>query len=238
MKVKTALNFVCVFVLLGYADIAFAQGLRTEYNFGETAPPKTFTVKAGTSLGVRLTAELSTKKNKNGEVVSFVTTELIYINKTWAVPAGLRVEGRLLKSKRPGRIHGKARVVVKIEKLYLDEKVFVPFPVSVLGNVSPGVASFWYRPFGKSPEVKSGSLILVGRSSVSEDLKEIARGTFVFGGVTTLLKRGSDLAIDAGTPFAFTLGTDMEIPTESIPLVEIMPLCPCPSDAVKQKEEQ
>jgi len=190
--------------------------------------PASFTLPQGQTLVVRLGTPLGSRTSKVNEQVELFTAQLIPITDKLALPGGLTIVGKVTKVDRAGRIHGKAEIVVTVEKIFFSETFALPISIGQVVPLSQIAAGPWYRPLGKLPYAASeGNIVFAGRSTTADDLQEVARGTFVFGGLTTLLKRGLDLEVDAGMPFTIVLGKDLVIPTDRIPLVETGPLCPC-----------
>src|SRR5207245_11708875 len=86
----------------------------------------TFTLPAGTTLRVRLTATLSSRTTETGDRFTAEVTEPIFNKGEEVVPGGSMVEGRVSFVRPPGRAKGVA------EMRLTPEKISVPSGSAVL----------------------------------------------------------------------------------------------------------
>jgi hypothetical protein len=76
-------------------------------------------VPAGTALMVKLETTLATFSNKPGDPFQGQLTQAVVLNGKTVIPAGARVEGRVIKVAEPRRISGKPTIKILPETLVL-----------------------------------------------------------------------------------------------------------------------
>jgi hypothetical protein len=81
------------------------------------ASDDTPTLKAGTTLHLKLTTALSSKTNENGDPFTAEVEEPVFGGGEEMIPAGSTVEGRISFVKPPGRAKGKAEMRLTPEKV-------------------------------------------------------------------------------------------------------------------------
>ena len=79
--------------------------------------PKVARLTAGQMITVRTTRVMSTKTMKTGDVFSAILEEPIKSGDWTAVPAGARVDGRIVTSDDGGRLKGKANLAIELTSL-------------------------------------------------------------------------------------------------------------------------
>lgn len=91
------------------------------------ATPNQIVIPAGTHLPLQLQNSISTRGAKPGDAVYFQTTFPIVQNDRVAIPVGSYVSGEITQIKRPGRVHGKAELMVRLTTLILPNAYQVRF---------------------------------------------------------------------------------------------------------------
>jgi hypothetical protein len=178
------------------------------------------TLPAGTRIPLALKHAITTKSAREGDAVYAETTFPIVVNDRIIIPAGSYVQGTISNVKRPGRIKGRAEVLVHFNTLILPNGYTLLLPGAV-DNV-PGMDN------GKLKD-KEGTI--QGESTKGRDAARIAEsagtggligaaadggkgaavggaGGGLIGLAAVLLSRGPDLRLEAGS----TLETVLERP--------------------------
>jgi hypothetical protein len=183
-------------------------------------PSQEITLPPGTKIPLALKHAITTKTAHNGDSVYAETTFPIVINNTIVIPAGSYVQGSISNVKRPGRVKGRAEVLVHFNTLILPNGYTLLLPGAV-DNV-PGMDN------GRMKD-KEGTV--QGDSTKGRDAAKIAEaagtggligaaadggkgaavggaGGGLIGLAAVLLSRGPDLRLEAGS----TMETVLERP--------------------------
>ena len=81
------------------------------------APSSQLVIPSGTEVPVALKHAISTKSAREGDPVYAQTTFPIVLNQHILVPAGTYVQGRITRTKRAGRVKGRAEVLIHFTTL-------------------------------------------------------------------------------------------------------------------------
>jgi hypothetical protein len=183
-------------------------------------PAQEVTLPAGTKIPLALKHAITTKSAHEGDAVYAETTFPIVLNNQIIIPAGSYVQGTISNVKRPGRIKGRAEVLVHFNTLILPNGYTLLLPGAV-DNV-PGMDN------GKMKD-KEGTI--QGEGTKGKDAARIAEATAtggligaaaeggkgaaiggagggLIGLATVLFSRGPDLRLESGS----TLETVLERP--------------------------
>jgi hypothetical protein len=183
-------------------------------------PSVEVTLPPGTKIPLALKHAITTKTAHDGDAVYAETTFPVVINDRIIIPAGSFVQGAISNVKRPGRVKGRAEVLVHFNTLILPNGYTLLLPGAV-DNV-PGLDT------GKMKD-KEGTV--QGDGSKGKDAARIAEsagtggligaaadggkgaavggaGGGIIGLATVLLSRGPDLRLEAGS----TMETVLERP--------------------------
>ena len=178
------------------------------------------TLPAGTKIPLALKHAITTKSAHEGDAVYAETTFPIVLNDRIIIPAGSYVQGTISNVKRPGRVKGRAEVLVHFNTLILPNGYTLLLPGAV-DNV-PGMDN------GKMKD-KEGTI--QGEGTKGRDAARIAEsagtggligaaadggkgaavggaGGGLIGLAAVLLSRGPDLRLEAGS----TMETVLERP--------------------------
>lgn len=218
-----------IFVVL-FAAAAFAQDAVVPAN--STAQPSAdvqsqsgmVTIPAGTEIPVRLEQAISTKNAKVGDPV-YATTAFPYVqNDHIVIPAGTYVQGRISEVKRPGRIKGRAEVLVHFTSLIYRSGYTVMLPGAVEqvpgadkqdvkdkeGTIQQaGNKGEDAKTVGKVAATGAGLGGIAGRSMKGVGIGGAAGAAAGLGYV--LLTRGPDMLLPAGTNLQMIIQRDLQV---------------------------
>ena len=163
------------------------------------APPSEATLTAGTTLNMTLDTELTTKTAVAGDRFVATLSEPILVGNRVAVPAGAVVHGHVASSVEPGKLSGKGMMQLAFDELEFDGRRY---------NIASVGDSIW----GKSGTAKDAAMVGGGAAAgavIGKILGGSAAKGAVIGGAagvaTSLMTRGPQLEMKAGTPIDVTL---------------------------------
>ncbi len=178
-----------------------------------TPAPQTYTVPAGTKVLLSLKSAVNTKTTHPGDGVYLVSTFPVIVGSHVLVPAGVYVQGVVDQVVRPGRVKGRARLLMHFTTMIFPNGQVVTIPGGVNG-----------LPGSNGPTVKDGEGTIEQAGNKGRDLGNIAKGAGAGaeGGVIGGAVAGHPLAgagygglagVAAGTLYTlFTRGDDVVIP--------------------------
>lgn len=177
---------------------------------------RTYTVPAGTKVLLSLKSGVNTKTAHAGDSVYLVSTFPVTVGSHVLIPAGVYVQGLVDQVERPGRVHGRARLLMHFTSMIFPNGQVVAIP----GNVNN-------LPGSNGPKVKGSEGTIEQAGSKGRDAANIGRGAEagatggVIGGavsgspgtgaaigglagaagglIYTLLTRGDEVVIPEGT---------------------------------------
>jgi hypothetical protein len=189
---------------------------------GPEAEQKTYTVPAGTKVLLSLKSGVNTKTARPGDGVYLISTFPVIVGSHVLIPSGVYVQGMVDTVERPGRVKGRAKLLMHFTTMIFPNGQVVGVPGSV--DNLPGSG-------GPSIKGKEGTIEQAG--SKGKDAGDIARGAEigatggVIGGavsgspgmgaaigglagaagglVYTLLTRGNEIVIPEGTTVEMVL---------------------------------
>ena len=221
----------CAFAAFGVFLLA-APGLRAQQLTAQAAPAatqsdasaseqapakgKSYTVPAGTKVLLSLKSGVNTKTAHAGDGVYLVSTFPVIVGSHVLIPAGVYVQGMVDQVERPGRVHGRAKLLMHFTSMIFPNGQVVGIP----GNVNN-------LPGSNGPKVKGSEGTIEQASNKGRDAANIGKGAEigatggVIGGVAsgspgtgaafgalagaaggliyTLLTRGDEVIIPEGT---------------------------------------
>lgn len=183
---------------------------------------KPYIVPAGTKVPLRLQSGISTKTARVGDSVYAQTQFPIAIDDKMMIPAGTYVQGKISKITRPGRVKGRAEVLFNFTTLVYPSGYTVSLPGSVdtldSENASTKDAEGTIQQRGEKGKdvgtvVGSGATgAVIGAAAGGGKGAGIGAG---IGGATglliTMLSRGSDVHLQAGTTVEMVINRDLEL---------------------------
>lgn len=183
-------------------------------------PSQEITLPAGTKIPLALKHAITTKSAHEGDAVYAETTFPIVLNDRIIIPAGSYVQGSISSVKRPGRIKGRAEVLMHFNTLILPNGYTILLPGAV-DNV-PGMENG--RMKDKEGTIQSegtkgkdaakiaeaaGTGGLIGAAADGGKGAAVGgAGGSLIGLAAVLLSRGPDLRLEAGS----TMETVLERP--------------------------
>ncbi len=158
------------------------------------SPPElregTVSVPVGTRVKVRLLDMLSTRRSERGDEFRAEVIENVKIAGRQVIPKGTRVLGTVGRTKRAGRISGRAEMHLQFNELEFADGSKYLFPATVV-SIEP-------KAGGK---VKDREGTLQGKGSKSQDAKRVGTAAGVGGlvGVLTGGRKGGAVGAATGT---------------------------------------
>ncbi|HEV2489702.1 MAG TPA: hypothetical protein VGT03_07835 [Candidatus Acidoferrales bacterium] len=173
-----------------------------------TPTPKYYEVPAGTELPLVLHNSISTRSARPGDSVYLETLFPIVIDNHILIPAGSYVSGEVTEAKRPGRVHGRGELRIKLNNLILPNGYEVSF------NATPKDAGTGGN------ETVSNEGTIKGDSNKAGDAGTVIRTTAAGAGLGAIAARsGEGAGIGAGIGAAaglaavlLTRGPEAELP--------------------------
>jgi hypothetical protein len=153
-------------------------------------------VPAGTHIPLVLHNAISTRSAQPGDPVYFETSFPVMLNGKVIIPAGSWVSGEVTESKRPGRVKGRAELMVRLNTLILPNAYMVSLAASP-GNAGTG---------GNETTDREGKI--TGDTDKGTDVGTIAKTTGAGAGIGAIAGQSAKGAgIGAGVGAAVGLAT-------------------------------
>jgi len=186
----------------------------------------TVTVPAGKKIPLILKQGITTKSARAGDPVYAQTSFPITINNRIVIPPGTFVQGEILRVQRPGRVKGRAELLMNLTSMIFPNGYTIELPGAVQGT--PGNAG--------TNGVKDKEGTIAGDSSKAKDVGTIVNTAIpgagigaiadegsgkgaaigaasggVLGLVTVLVTRGPDIELGAGASVEMVLESSLTI---------------------------
>jgi hypothetical protein len=193
-----------------------------------SADSKAYTVPAGTKVLLSLKSGVNTKTARAGDGVYLISTFPVIVGSHVLIPTGVYVQGVVDKVERPGRVKGRAKLLMHFTTMIFPNGQVVGIPGTV--NDLPGSGG---------PSVKGEEGTIEQASNKGKDAGNIAKGGVigatggviggaasgspgpaaaigglagVAGGVIyTLLTRGDEVVIPEGTSLEMVMQRPLEL---------------------------
>jgi hypothetical protein len=197
----------------------------------DTVPtlPGMVTIPAGTEIPLRLSQAITTKNARVGDPVYAETAFPFTINDKVVIPAGTYVQGRISDVRRPGRVKGRAELLMHFTTLIYKSGYTVMLPGAV-ENV-PGAdkqdvkdQEGTIRQAGnKGEDAKTVGKVAATGAGIGgiagRDLKGVGVGGL--GGAAAglgwvLLTRGPDMTLPVGTSVQMVIQRNMQVKAAKI----------------------
>jgi hypothetical protein len=187
------------------------------------------TIPAGTKVPLALKHAISTKSAREGDAVYAETTFPVVQNDRILIPAGTYVQGKISRVQRPGRIKGRAEVLMHFTTLIYPSGYTVLLPGAIENVPGADKTSVKDQEGTIRQDSQKGEDIATVASSaatgtviggVSGGGKGAAIGAGVGGAVGTaiaLLSRGNDVKLDAGTTVEMVIQRAVPLDASRIP---------------------
>jgi len=136
-------------------------------------------VPTGTHIPLVLHNAISTKSARPGDPVYFETLYPVMVDGHVVIPAGSYVSGEVTKSKRPGRVKGRAELAIKLTEMVLPNAYMVNL------NAAPSNAGT-----GGGESVNSEGTV-VGDSDKASDIGTVVKTTAAGAGIGAIAGQGA-----------------------------------------------
>lgn len=185
------------------------------------------TLEPGTRIPLVLKAPVSTKNAKPGDAIYAQTNFPVVVNDKIAIPPGTYVQGKVSQVARPGRLKGRAELLVHFTSMIFPSGYTIMLPGSVEG-----------LPGDEHNKLKGQEGTMQGEGSKGKDAGTIAsttstgaaigalatrgggKGTLIGAGAGSmlglaqvLLTRGPDVRLETGTALEMVLEREITIDT-------------------------
>jgi hypothetical protein len=183
---------------------------------------KPYIVPAGTKVPLRLQSGISTKTARVGDSVYAQTQFPVAIDNKMMIPAGTYVQGKISKITRPGRVKGRAEVLFNFTTLVYPSGYTVTLPGSVDTVDSEKAATKDAEGTIQQSGEKGKDIGTVASTGATGAIIGAAAGGGKgagigagIGGATglaiTMLSRGSDVHLPAGTTVEMVINRELEL---------------------------
>ncbi len=172
------------------------------------AAPSKIELPTGTHIPLVLHNAVSTRSAQPGDPVYFETSFPVMLNGKVVVPAGSWVSGEVTESKRPGRVKGRAELMVRLNTLILPNAYMISLAASP-GNAGTG---------GNETTDHEGKIS--GDTDKGADVGTVAKTTAAgagIGGLAAQSARGAGIGAGVGAAVGLatvllTRGPEAELP--------------------------
>lgn len=192
-------------------------------------PPGMIAIPAGTEIPLKLAQAITTKNAKVGDPVYAETAFPFTINDRVVIPAGTYVQGRISDVRRPGRVKGRAELLMHFTSMIYRSGYTVMLPGGV--ENMPGAdkqdvkdSEGTIRQAGnKGEDVKTVGKVAAAGAGIGgvagRDLKGVGVGGL--GGAAAglgwvLLTRGPDMTLPVGTSVQMVIQRQMMVKASKI----------------------
>ena len=157
---------------------------------------ESITVPAGTKIPLILKQGVTTKNAHVGDPVYAQTLFPITMNDHIAIPSGTLVQGEILRVQRPGRVKGRAELLMNLTSMIFPNGYTIALPGAVQGT--PGDAG--------TNGVKDKEGTIAGDSSKEKDVRTIVGTAIPGAGIGAIADQGSGKGAAIGAASGGALG--------------------------------
>lgn len=198
-------------------------------DLSKTAPSTELTIPAGTKVPVALKHAISTKGAREGDPIYAETTFPVVLNDRVLIPANTFVQGRISNIKRPGRIKGRAEVLIHFTTMIYPSGYTVLLP-GAIENV-PGAentnmkgeegtiqqSGSKAKDVGTVASTASTGAVIGGLSQGGKGALIGAAAGGVVGTAIALLTRGNDVRLESGTTLEMVIQRSIPVDSSRVP---------------------
>ena len=195
----------------------------------KAAPSTELMIPAGTKVPVALKHAISTKGAREGDPIYAETTFPVVLNDRVLIPANTFVQGRISNIKRPGRIKGRAEVLIHFTTMIYPSGYTVLLPAAI-DNV-PGAESTNMKgeegtiqqsgskakDLGTVASTASTGAVIGGLSQGGKGALVGAAAGGVVGTAIALLTRGNDVRLESGTTLEMVIQRSIPVDSSRVP---------------------
>ncbi|MBZ5647479.1 MAG: TrbI/VirB10 family protein [Acidobacteriia bacterium] len=214
-------------LLLFSAALVFAQETASPAEQSD-ADPGTVVVPAGTKLPVVLKHGINTKTARSGDPIYCETNFPVVANNRILIPAGTYVQGSISNIKRPGRVKGRAEVLMHFDTLIFPNGYTVAIPGAV--DNLPGADTQQLKDKEGTIQADSSkgkdAATIAGTGATGAVIGSVAAGGkgagigAAAGGLAglaiTMLTRGNEVRLDPGTTVEMVLQRPLVLEEERL----------------------
>ena len=190
------MRFLSVFLLCAALTMAQAAPPADEPPQKTSDAPVRLTVPAGTRIPLVLKHAISTKSVRPGDPVYLQTNFPVAQDNRILIPSGTYVQGVVDSIKRPGRVKGRAELLMHFTTLIFPNGYTVTFPGAVEGV-----------PGADNSKVKDQEGTLQAEGQRGKDVGTVARTTGAGAAIGALAAGGKGAGIGAGAGGVVGLAT-------------------------------
>lgn len=215
-----------VLIAILLSVVATAQ---TPAEAAKTTPGTELTIPAGTKVPVALKHAISTKSAREGDPIYAETTFPVVQDNRVLIPANTYVQGRISNIKRPGRIKGRAEVLIHFTTMIYPSGYTVLLPGAV-ENV-PGAEKTAMKgeegtiqqsgekakDVGTVASTASTGAVIGGLSQGGKGALIGAAAGGVVGTAIALLTRGNDVRLESGTTLEMVIQRPIPVDASRVP---------------------
>jgi len=194
----------------------------------QEADLKTMVIPAGTKVPLALKQAISTKSAKEGDPVYAETTFPFVVDNRIIIPAGTYVQGRISHVQRPGRVKGRAELLMHFTSMIYPSGYTVVLPGSV--DNMPGADKTSMKDsegtirqdgqkakdIGQVASTASTGAIIGGVTDGGKGAAIGAAGGSAVGLAIALLSRGSDVRLEPGTSVEMVIQREVTVDSARI----------------------
>ncbi len=224
-RTLVVLAVTCVTVGLSAQDTPVAPTARSSE---EKSAQQKMTVPAGAQVLVALKSPISTKSAKVGDAV-YASTSFPYVqNEKVLIPAGTYVQGRITKITRPGRVKGRAELLIHFTTLIYPSgyTVLLPGGVENLPGAEHASVKGDEGTIQQNGE-KGHDVGTVAGTAATGTLIGAAAGGLKGAGIgaasgsalglaIALLSRGSDVRLETGTSLEMVIQRPIDVDADRV----------------------
>lgn len=222
-------TLLCVLAMAAAAFAQEAAPSNSMQSASDTHQVGMITIPAGTEIPLTLAQAISTRNAKPGDPVYAQTAFPFTMNNQVVIPAGTYVQGRIAEVKRPGRVKGRAQLLMHFTTLIYRSGYTVMLPGAVEqvpgaekqsvkdpeGTVEQaGNKGEDAKTVGKVAATGAGLGGIAGRSVKGVGVGGAAGAAAGLGWV--LLTRGPDMTLPVGTSVQMVIQRDMQVKASRI----------------------
>jgi len=217
------LTFLLLFSAFAMGQASSAPLQQARDTPAPATEPASLTIPAGTKVPVALKHAISTKSGREGDAVYAETTFPVVLDNKVLIPAGTYVQGKISHIQRPGRIKGRAEVLIHFTTLIYPNGYTVMLPGSVENVPGADKTSMKGQEGTIQQDSQKGEKIgtvasAAGTGAVIGGLSQGGKGAAIGAGVggavgtvIALLTRGNDVKLDTGTTLEMFIQRAVEI---------------------------
>jgi hypothetical protein len=190
----------------------------------KATPSTELMIPAGTKVPVALKHAISTKGAREGDPIYAETTFPVVLNDRVLIPANTYVQGRISNIKRPGRIKGRAEVLIHFTTMIYPSGYTVLLP-GAIENVPgaentnmKGEEGTIQQSGSKAKDVGTvASTVIGGLSQGGKGALVGAAAGGVVGTAIALLTRGNDVRLESGTTLEMVIQRSIPVDSSRVP---------------------